>query len=163
MWLRQDLSACLHRRWSDWTAHRAAPNADRLSRPLLSLWGWIIDEYALTGWDDLRRSQIEGWQDALMEQRLQTNTRRSYLSLLFGCLCYITERGTAVAPDVLCIPYPKRLQPLPRFLPADDYQRLLKTVLAQTAAYTPPSTPGPDLISALWNPSTQHKCAAQCN
>ena len=137
LWLRQDLSAYLQRRWSDWTPHRAAPNADRLSRQLLSLWGWIIDKYALTGWDDLRRSQVEGWLDALMEQGLQTNTRRSYLSLLFACLRYMTERGTAVDPNIFRIPYPKRSQPLPRFLPADDYQRLLETVLTQTAADTP--------------------------
>jgi len=137
LWLRRDLSAYLHRRWSDWTPHRAAPNADRLSRQLLSLWGWIIDEYALTGWNDLRRSQVEGWLDALIAQGLQTNTRRSYLSLLFGSLRYLADRGTAIDPNIFRIPYPKRTQPLPRFLPADDYQRLLETVLAQTAADTP--------------------------
>ena len=89
-----------------------------------------MDEYALTGWHDLHRSQVEGWLDALSEQGLQVNTRRSYLSVLFGCLRYVAERGASVDANIFRIAYPQRSQPLPRFLPADDYQRLVETVLA---------------------------------
>lgn len=137
LWLQSDLSAYLLHRWGNWAPHRAAPNVDRLSRQLVRIWTWMMDEYALTGWDSLHRSQVERWLDALLEQGLQPNTRHSYLGLLFGCLHYVSERGAPVDANIFRIPHPQRTQSLPRFLLADDYQRLIGTVLEQTAADLP--------------------------
>ena len=136
-WLRSTLTTYLRFRWRNWQPHRAAPNVDTLSRQLVRIWGWLLTKYPLTQWASLQRSQVECWLDALTEQGLKANTRRSLLSVLFGCLHYALDQELPVAPNLFRIPYPKRSDPLPRFLKPDDYQRIIDTVLEHTATDAP--------------------------
>ncbi len=136
-WLEDLLSAYFRYRWRNWKPHRAAPNADRLSRQLVRVWGWLLDTYPITGWETLQRSHVEEWLDALTEQGLKANSRGSQLGILFGSLHYACDQGLPVSANIFRIPYPQRSDPLPRYLEPGDCQRVIETVLEQTAADRP--------------------------
>lgn len=132
-WLRTMLTNYLRHRWRDWQPHRAPANADRLSRQLLQIWTWFLDAFRPTGWDSLQRSQVEQWLDSLRMRGLAVNTQRSLLSTFFGCLHFALEHDCSLSPNLFRVPYPKRTDALPRFIPQEDYSRLIETVLAQPA------------------------------
>jgi site-specific recombinase XerD len=85
----------------------------------------------------LQRSDVEAWLDARAADSIKVNTRRTQLTTLFGCLRFACDREIPIAANIFRIPYPARPEPLPRYLQADEYARLLKTVLDQTADASP--------------------------
>jgi len=108
-----------------------------LSRQLASIWSWLVAERNITAWETVQRSDVEAWLNARAAAGIQVNTRRTQLTTLFGCLRFACDRGMVIAANIFRIPYPARPDPLPRYLPADKYERLLKTVLEQTATASP--------------------------
>lgn len=128
IWLRHPMTAYVHQRWRNWQPHLAPTNAAVLSRQLVQIWTWFLDEYAISGWESLQRSHVEAWLDALADRGLQVNTRRSQLSALFGCLHYICDQDLPVAANIFRISYPQRSDPLPRYLDPADCQKVVETV-----------------------------------
>ena len=136
-WLQETLAAYLSHRWLRWQPHRAAENVATLSRQLASIWSWLVAERTVTAWKTVQRSDVEAWLTARASAGIKVNTRRTQLTTLFGCLRFACDQGFAIAANIFRIPYPSRPDPLPRYLPADKYERLLKTVLEQTASPSP--------------------------
>lgn len=136
-WLRQPLQAYLRQRWLRWQPHRAAANAETLSRQLLSIWKWLLAHRHLTGWDTLQRSDVEAWLTARQEAGIQVNTRRTQLTVLFGCLCFAQEQELPIATNIFRVPYPAPPAPLPRYLDNEVYKRLMQTVLTATDSGSP--------------------------
>jgi site-specific recombinase XerD len=133
-WLQVTLAAYLRHRWLRWQPHRAADNVAGLSRQLAAIWSWLVAERNITAWETLQRSDVEVWLDTRAAAGIQVNTRRTQLTTLFGCLRFACDQGLTIAANIFRIPYPARPDPLPRYLPAEQYERLLKTVQEQTAS-----------------------------
>lgn len=131
-WLCPPLQAYLRQRWLRWQPHRAAANAERLSRQLLTIWKWLLAYRHLTGWAALQRSDVEAWLTARQEAGIQVNTRRTQLTVLFGCLRFAQEQELPVAANIFRVPHPAPPAPLPRYLDHEAYKRLLQTVLTAT-------------------------------
>jgi site-specific recombinase XerD len=136
-WLQETLAAYLRHRWQRWQAHRAAANVATLSYQLAAIWLWLVAEQNMTAWETVQRSDVEAWLNARAAAGIKVNTRRTQLTTLFGCLRFASDQGLVIATNIFRIPYPARPDPLPRYLPADEYQRLLKTVQEQTASDSP--------------------------
>lgn len=131
------LAAYLRHRWQRWQPHRAAANVANMSSQLVGIWSWLVEERQITAWTALQRSDVEAWLSARTVGGIAVNTRRTQLTTLFGCLRFACDRDIPVAANIFRIPYPARPEPLPRYLSADEYERLLKTVLDQTANASP--------------------------
>lgn len=136
-WLQETLAAYLRHRWPRWQPHRAAENVAILSRQLVSIWAWLVAERNIMAWETVQRSDVEAWLTARASTGIQVNTRRTQLTTLFACLRFACDQEFAIAANIFRIPHPARPDPLPRYLHADEYERLLKTVLEQTAAPSP--------------------------
>lgn len=136
-WLRETLCDYLRRRWRDWQPHRAPENAQKLAGQLLQTWRWFVTECSVQRWSDLRRSHVEAWQNARTQAGLVASTRRSELSILLSSLRFALDHGCDVAASIFRVDSPAQPKPLPRYLPADQYQCLLTIVLQQTANDTP--------------------------
>jgi len=136
-WLQETLAPYLRYRWQRWQPHRAAANVATLSYQLAAIWPWLVAQRNITAWETVQRSDVQAWLSARAAAGIKVNTRRTQLTTLFGCLRFASDQGFLIAANIFRIPYPARSDPLPRYLPADAYQRLLKTVLAQTASSTP--------------------------
>jgi site-specific recombinase XerD len=136
-WLQEPLSAYLRHRWLRWPAHRAAENVAILSRQLVAIWSWLVTERIIMSWEMLQRSDVEAWLDARSAAGIQVNTRRTQLTTLWACLRFASDQGLPIAANIFRIAYPARPDPLPRYLSADQYTRLFKTVQAQTATPSP--------------------------
>ena len=136
-WLEEILAAYLRHRWQRWQPHRAAANVANLSSQLVVIWSWLVQERPMASWQALQRSDVEAWLSARAVAGIAVNTRRTQLTALFACLRFAGDRDMPVAASIFRIPYPARGEPLPRYLSADEYERLLKTVLDQTANASP--------------------------
>ncbi len=136
-WLQDTLSAYLRHRWQRWQPHRAATNVASLSSQLLTIWSWFITERQLSAWEMIQRSDVEAWLTARTVAGLKVNTRRTQLTILFGTLRFACDQDISIAANIFRIPYPARPDPLPRYLQADEYERLLKAVHEQTADASP--------------------------
>ena len=135
-WLSNPLTTYLRQRWRNWQPHLAASHADRLSRQLVQIWTWFLQETPFTGWEVLKRSHVEAWLDDLADQGLQVNTRRSQLSTLFGCLHHACDQELPIAANILRIPYPQRSDPLPKYLEPHECQYVIETVFNDTQGET---------------------------
>lgn len=135
-WLQETLAAYLRYRWQRWQPHRAADNVVTLSHQLLATWSWLLTQRDITAWETIQRSDIEAWLSARTAAGIKVNTRRAQLTTLFACLRFACDQDLPIAATIFRIPYPTRPDPLPRYLPADQYQRLLKAVSEQTASPT---------------------------
>ncbi len=135
--LKDILSAYLRFRWQRWQPHRAAANVANLSSQLVVIWSWLVEQRQIASWEALQRSDVEAWLDARAADSIKVNTRRTQLTTLLGCLRFACDREIPIAANIFRIPYPARPEPLPRYLQADEYARLLKTVLDQTADASP--------------------------
>ena len=129
-WLQETLAAYLRHRWQP---HRAGDNIATLSRQMAAIWPWLLAERHLTSWETLQRSDVEAWLSARAAAGIQVSTRCTHLTTLFGCLRFACDQEIVIAANIFRIPYPAPSDPLPRYLPADEYARLLKTVQEQTA------------------------------
>jgi len=136
-WLQETLATYLRYRWQRWPPHRATDNVAILSRQLAAIWSWLVAERNITAWETVQRSDVEAWLTARTSAGIRVNTRRTQLTTLFGCLRFACDQEMTIAANIFRIPYPARPDPLPRYLPADEYERLLKTVQEQTAAASP--------------------------
>jgi site-specific recombinase XerD len=136
-WLLKTLAAYLRHRWQRWQPHRAADNVATLSRQLAAIWLWLVAERNITAWETVQRSDVEAWLSARASAGIKVNTRRTQLTTLFGCLRFVCDQGITIVANIFRIPYPARPDPLPRYLQADEYERLLKTVQEQTALGSP--------------------------
>ena len=136
-WLEAVLAAYLRHRWQRWQPHRAAANVTTFSSQLVVIWSWLVEKRQISSWESVQRSDVEAWLDARTAAGIKVNTRRTQLTTLFGCLRFTCDQDISIAANIFRIPYPARPEPLPRYLHADEYERLLKTVLDQTADASP--------------------------
>jgi len=136
-WLRPPLCAYVKHRWRQWQPHMAVQHARRLTNRLTRTWDWLLQERALSDLTGLQRSDVEALLTARTEAGFAVNTICNDLSTLRAFLHFIQDRGTPLSPNIFRVPFPKRPHPLPRHLPAEAYQRLVRSVLQQTAADTP--------------------------
>jgi site-specific recombinase XerD len=136
-WLNQVLIAYLHQRWRAWQPHRAASNARTLTSQLVLIWQWLVSERQLGAWSDLQRSDVEAWLESRQSAGFAINTQCTQLTTLMGCLRFACDQGIALPANIFRVPHPGRPELLPRYLPPDQYQRLLQTVGQQTSHHTP--------------------------
>lgn len=136
-WLRPVLQAYLLQRWRDWQPHLAAKHAQRLARRLWRIWDGLLTETPIHTWAELSRSTVEAWLTTRQATGIALTTQITELNDVFACLHFATDHGCAIDPQIFRIPYPARPQPLPRYLPEADYDKLEQTVLTATAAATP--------------------------
>ena len=136
-WLRTLLCEYVKYRWRNWRPHMAVQHAGRLTRRLGVTWEWLLRERALPSLSALQRSDV----DALLTRRAATglavNTLCNDLATLRAFLFFAQERGTVLSPNIFRVPYPQRPSPLPRYLPAEAYRRLVGAVFRQTDTGTP--------------------------
>lgn len=135
--LNATLTAYLRHRWQRWQPHRAADNIATLSHQLTSIWPWLTLQRNITNWEMLQRSDVEAWLSARLASGVTVSTCCTQLTILFGCLRYASDQNIPIAANIFRIPYPARPDPLPRYLSAAQYERLLKTVQTQTASTSP--------------------------
>ncbi|MCP4422842.1 MAG: tyrosine-type recombinase/integrase [Chloroflexi bacterium] len=95
-----------------------------------------IEAYELSGWDDLKRSHIEGWMQTRLESGLTAKTVHTDFSLIKGCLLEAVALEILLSPHLFRVKSPKLPALLPRFLPPGDSQLLQQTVQRETEADT---------------------------
>lgn len=136
-WLRPIVQDYIRRRWRNWQPHRAPENVEKLTGKLLQTWQGLLKENRLHGWSDLQRSHVETWLAARSAAGLSPATCAHDLSILFSCLRFALDQDLPVAANIFRIPAPLRPKLLPRYLPPDQYQSLLKAVFEHTTDDTP--------------------------
>ena len=136
-WVAHILATYLGHRWQRWQPHRAATNVANLSSQLVRMWFWFVEKRQISSWEALQRSDVEAWLEARTAANIKVSTRCTELTTLFSCLRFACDREILISANIFRISYPARPDPLPRYLPADEYERLLKTVLDQTADTSP--------------------------
>jgi site-specific recombinase XerD len=136
-WLSEVLIAYLQHRWRNWQPHRATSNVRTLTSQLVRIWQWLVSQRRLTAWSDLQRSDVEAWLESRQRAGFAINTQCTQLTTLLGCLGFACDQGIALPANIFRVPQPARPQPLPRYLPPDQYQSLLQTVDQQTSHSTP--------------------------
>lgn len=135
-WLRPTLCDYLRYRWRNWQPQRAAGHAYTISCHLSNSWQWLVSQRRLNDFSDLQRSDLEAWLHARQQAGIAASTCRSQLTLLLGSLRFACDQGHPIAANLFRIKPPALTKPLPRYLSEADYQQLLQTVQAQTAADT---------------------------
>jgi len=136
-WLRLPLSAYVQHRWRNWQPHMAKQHGRRLTRRLITVWKWLLQERDLPHLSALQRSDVEAFLTARTDAGLTTNTICNDLVALRSFLFFAQERGTPFSPNIFRVPFPKRPQPLPRHLSPEAYRRLVNVVLQQTETDSP--------------------------
>lgn len=135
-WLQTELAAYTHYRWRGWKPHLAGRNATRLTCQLTRAWTWLLNHREINGWADVQRSDIEQWLDARRQDGLSPTSLYTELCDLRAFLRYVENRSHQINPTIYRIATPARPAPLPKHLTEDEYERLVKTVLAQTSGNT---------------------------
>ena len=138
-WLADVLTRYLHRRWRDWQPHCAASNCRKLVSQMVLDWQWLLSERHIAAWSELQRSDIEAWLESRQAAGHAINTQCTQLTILMGCLRFASDQGIELPANVFRVPRPARPQPLPRYLPPEQYKRLLQTVEQQTSDSSPSS------------------------
>ena len=132
-WLHDELQTYAEMRWYTWKPHMAARYMTRLTCQQFNIWTWLLAYRPLTGWADLKRSDVESWLDARRTAGLSVISCYTELCDLRAFLKSVEDRGRPVNPAIFRIPAPNLADPLPRHLTDEQYQRLVKTVWAATA------------------------------
>ncbi|MCP4417106.1 MAG: tyrosine-type recombinase/integrase [Chloroflexi bacterium] len=135
-WLQPVLQTYFKRCWAGWQAHTAKTTAPILARHLLNIWQWLVAERNLSGWEDLRRVDVEVWLAARQATGLKPSTIRRELSLVKSCIREAMTQNMVVSANLLRAKSPACPQPLPRFLSPDEMRRLELVVQETTAAET---------------------------
>jgi site-specific recombinase XerD len=138
-WLRQQLCGYARQRWQGWKPHMAARYITRLTSQQFNTWNWLLAHRPLHGWADLKRSDLELWLEARRTDGLSVLSRYTELCDLRAFLKYVMDRGQSLDPNIFRIPAPSFSEPLPKHLTAQEYERLVKTVWAETATETLPA------------------------
>ncbi len=133
-WLQATLHSLVKRRWRNWQAHTAPKLVTHLRNNLLRHWQWLITEFSLTAWSDLKRSHLEAWMQARFEAGLKAKSVHTELSLLKACFLEAVELGFSLSPQLLRVKPPQLPTLLPRFLEPADFLHLQQTVLQETEA-----------------------------
>ena len=136
-WLAPLLVVYLRTRWRHWQPHLAPTHAHRLARQLRRIWDGLLAQRPLTGWEDLRRTDLESWLQQRAATGLAISSQRNELSDLLAFLRFVTEQDIALPAALFHVPYPQRPTPLPRYLSPDEFSRLYQTVLTQTQDASP--------------------------
>ena len=131
-WLRSELCLYARQRWYGWKPHMATRYINRLASQQCNIWSWLLAHCELHGWQDLRRCHLESWQDARRNAGLNVISCYTELSDLRAFLKFVDDRGQPLDPNIFRIPPPNFADPLPKHLSTADYERLVKTVLAET-------------------------------
>jgi site-specific recombinase XerD len=131
-WLASELCLYARQRWYGWKPHMATRYINRLASQQFNIWSWLLAHCELRGWQDLRRHHLESWQDARHSAGLNVISCYTELCDLRAFLKFVGDRGQPLDPNVFRIPPPNFADPLPKHLSTPDYERLVKTVLAET-------------------------------
>ena len=135
-WLRIHLEAYLQFRWRSWKAHLAEQYATRVSCQLTRVWKWLLDHREIQGWRSLKRSDIEAWLDARGQDGLSPLSLNTELNDLRAFLHFAEDREQPIPAQLYRVSAPVPSKPLPKHLTEGEYERLVKTVLNQTAEET---------------------------
>lgn len=132
-WLREELCAYTHYRWRSWKAQLAVKHLTRLTCQLANTWKRLFILREIGGWADLQRTDIEAWLDMRRQAGLIPRSLYTELGDLRAFLQFVTNREHPVNANVFRVAEPVCAPAPPKHLTEAEYERLLKTVLSQTA------------------------------
>ena len=136
LWLREAVDAYLNNRWPTWREQTAYTVGSNFVSVIRQVWGWLDEHRQVEGWDTLRRADLEAWLQARHQEGISNTTAQNGLGQFRSLLKFVEARGVALDPGLFRIPYPKKEETLPRYLPEVDYRRLETFVMQATEADT---------------------------
>lgn len=132
-WLADGLDLYITRNWPSWSPHRAYVNGLAMFNGMRRLWTWFAAHRTITGWDTLRRADLEAWLTARCQDSISEDSIRAELSLLRTLVRFLDRRDYPLDPGLFRVQLPREKRSrLPRYLPEEDYRRLEQIVLDQT-------------------------------
>ena len=135
-WLRDELVAYTQYRWRNWKPHLAPRRVTRLTCQQIRIWTWLLGHKPIDGWATIQRSDIEAWLDSRRQDGLSASSLYTELCDLRAFLRFVENRDHTLNANLFRIAAPACPAPLPKHLSEVEYERLMKTVLAQTADNT---------------------------
>jgi site-specific recombinase XerD len=131
-WLQPVLGQLCRRRWQQWQPHTARKLALNLVGQLLRVWNWLLTEREVSGWETIRRQDIEAWMTARQIGGGKANTIRVELGIFKACVREASAQSIPLSADLLRIKPPAQPRALPRYLTPEQMQRLMQTVANAT-------------------------------
>ena len=95
---------------------------------LLRVWNWLLTERELSGWETIRRQDIEAWMTARQIKGGKANTIRMELGIFKACVREASAQSIPLSADLLRIKPPAQPRALPRYLTPEQMHRLMQTV-----------------------------------
>jgi len=131
-WLTQLLEEYILYRQRRWKASQMWNHTRNRVNTQRRVWNWLLEEEGITGIAELQRGQVQRLMEARLVAGLSSASVIAEMAELKAFLNYLDERGHPVSPSVFRIRYPKKGDPLPRFLSESEYRRLEQHVLQAT-------------------------------
>jgi integrase/recombinase XerD len=135
-WLRASADAFLSYRWPTWRAQTARKIAQVFLSVVRRFGRWLDGYCQVTGWETLRRSDLEGWIQSRREAGASTGAIHSDINHLRMLFKFLEDRDYPVDPALFRIKAPKREKPLPRYLTEAEYRRLEAEIYRATTDNT---------------------------
>lgn len=131
-WLQPVLAQLCRRRWQQWQPHTARKLALNLVGQLLRVWNWLLTERELSGWETIRRQDIEAWMTDRQVKGAKATTIRVELGIFKACVREASAQSIPFSADLLRIKPPAQPRALPQYLTPEQMQWLMKTVVDAT-------------------------------
>lgn len=136
-WLREAVDAYLSWRWPTWRGQTAYRQGINLVCLIQRFWDWLAAHRHVEGWKTFQRADLEAWLQARGQAEVSEVTIRNDLGQLRSVLRFLEAHSYPLAASLFRVQLPRRQsEPLPRYLPEAEYQRLETLVLNTTQTET---------------------------
>lgn len=133
-WLTDALREFIAHRQRRWKPSQVRAHTRTRLNTLRRVWNWLLDERAVTGFDQLRKADLDAYLNARLGTGIAPSTVNAELTDLWAFLRFVEAQGQVVSPALFRVSRPKRSQRLPRFLSEAEYRRLEAQLLAATVS-----------------------------
>jgi len=135
-WLTEALGEYIAHRQRRWKPSQVRTHSRARLNTLRRVWRWLLDKRGVTGFDKVRKADLEAYLNARLETGIAPSTANAELTDLWAFLRFVEAQphGQPVSPTVFRVCRPRRPDRLPRFLSEAEYRRLEAKLLAATAA-----------------------------
>ena len=136
-WLQEAIRKHMLRRMPRWAAHQRRTHSYTHLNVLRRLCGWLVETQNWQSLPDLRRQDLLAYVDHRLDKGVKASSINSELAVFHGFWRELLEREQVSNGALLLVKAPSSAKSLPRYLKAEDLQRLLEALHSQTAQNLP--------------------------
>jgi integrase/recombinase XerC len=139
MWLVNELTRFQHIQQRNWRTERLESAIHRFWCGHLRTWRFLVEQCSVLQLADLKRVNVFDYVDFRLSAGHSVNGVNGDIHTLRSFLIFLQEEGYAVPQSLLRLKGLKTPEPLPKFLPDDQVQRLCEQIERQAAQAVFPS------------------------